>query len=63
MRILQEFECENCGKVYEDDFQLLSLNGVNFCGECSDQFHFLKDDALGFIALREIDKEEFKKIN
>ena len=47
------YKCRNCGRIHETDHKLISLNGIDFCGDCSDEFHFLKDDYLGFIALKE----------
>jgi len=54
------FICENCGAVHEDTSQLIALNGVNFCGDCVHQFHFINDPFLGVVALQEVDPASFE---
>jgi DNA-directed RNA polymerase subunit RPC12/RpoP len=46
--------CENCGREYASDHELISLNGENFCSNCSDEFHFIFDEYAGYVALREV---------
>ena len=59
----QEFcECKNCkAMVYRED--LHSVNGTDFCTECSDNFQFIFDEFLGVIALPQVSKEEFEKLD
>lgn len=49
------FICENCGAEHGDIVELITLNEVNFCSDCADQFHFINDPFLGVVALQEID--------
>lgn len=56
------FVCGHCGAVHDNDLELLSLNGVNFCSKCSDSFHFINDEYLGIIVLEEVDSETFNKM-
>ena len=45
--------CENCGREYASDHELISLSGENFCSNCSDEFHIFYDEYIGYVALRE----------
>lgn len=55
--------CENCGREYASDHELISLNGENFCSNCSDEFHFIFDEYAGYVALREVaPTEEIEQI-
>ena len=53
------FICENCGAEHEDTFELITLHGVNFCGDCAHQFYFIDDPFLGIIALPETNPDLF----
>ena len=50
---MRSYICENCGREYASDHELISLNGENFCSNCSDEFHFIFDEYAGYVALRE----------
>lgn len=52
--MMRTYICENCGCEYASDHELISLSGENFCSNCSDEFHFIFDEYVGIVALKQV---------